>query len=292
MEISGQTRLYRPIGPVACLLLGTVLGLQCHRFAQPVADGFPSVSETVHDAAATPAESDEIGQLARRDPETFLLHCRDAYDRRNVRDYTCSFTTQELIGGRLTPVQEASVRFREKPFSVDMKWTRNATVAKRALYVENAWIDARGRELAWFKPAGVLIKLFVPRIKQPIDGPSARAASRRTLDQFGFRRTLGLIIKYNQRGRRNGDLEISYIGQGSINDRATFVFERRLPFSGQEEPYPDGLLRYHMDQEWLIPTACFSYADAEGAELLGSYIITDVQFNIVLDDDDFDPQQI
>lgn len=293
MSIRMQARLYSPITTAACLLLlATVLGLQCHQAEEPLAAYPTVVSEASADPGTAMDPSDDLVELARRDPIAFLDHCWDEYDRRNVQDYTCTFTKQELVGNRLTAVQEAAVRFREKPFSVDMKWTKNPTAVKRALYVENAMTDRQGRELAWFKPAGALIGLFVPKIKQPIHGPRAKAAARRTMDQFGFRRTLDLIIEYTRRGREDGVLELEYVGEGSIAGRPTLVFERRLPFTGEEEPYPDGLLRYQIDREWLVPTSCFSYADHDGQKLLGSYVLTAVQFNVGLSDDDFDPRKI
>ncbi len=230
--------------------------------------------------------------LAQNDPEAFIRQCRDEYDRRNIRDYTCRFIKQESIRNRLGEVEEAAVRFREIPFSVDMEWTRNASQANRALYVADAWRDRKGRELAWFKPAGALIKLIVPRIKQPVTGARAKKASRRTLDQFGFRSTLELIVKYIEKGRANDDVEVRYVGEDTVEGRTTWVFERHLPFTGEEQPYPDALLIYHIDREWLVPVACFSYADHEGRELLGSYVLTDIKFNVGLGDDDFDPEKL
>ncbi len=235
---------------------------------------------------------DENEAMAREDPLAFLHHCRLEYTERDIRDYTCTFTTQQLVPDGMTPVQEAHVRFRESPHSIDMKWTRNPTEANRALYVENKWVDEKGRELAWFKPAGAVARLFVPKIKQPINGTRANAASRRSLNQFGFKRTLDLLIKYSEKARNAGDLELEYIGRGKIDGRPTYVFERRLPYTGEEEPHPDALLRYHIDREWLVPTACYSFADDEGRRLLGSYVLTDVEFNTGLDHKDFDPDHI
>jgi len=277
---------------VVATSLAAVTALQCQESVAPTSMTRPVVMEVSAPAAvAAPADSVNIRGLVERDPLGFLIYCRDRYARQNVRDYTCLFTSQQRVQKTMTPVQESRVRFRENPYSVDMTWTKNATAAKRALYVRNAWKDGSGRELAWFKPAGAIIKLFVPKIQQRVDGVRAKAASRRTLNQFGFRQTLDLIIKYAKRGRDNGDLQLEYVGEGTIDNRPTYVFERRLPFNGQEEPYPDRLLRYHIDQKWLVPIACFSYADRSGNDLLGSYVFSDVRFNVGLGDDDFDPQK-
>jgi len=267
--------------------------LQCHEPATPVPHT-GSVLAEVSAPVAAPASTHrkvDVLDMAEHDPFRFLIYCKNRYAKRNVQDYTCLFTSQQRVGNEMTPIQESRVRFRENPYSVDMTWTKNATAAERALYVKSAWKDGRGRELAWFKPAGAIIKLLVPKIKQRVDGVRAKAASRRTLNQFGFRRTLDLIIKYAKLGQDNGDLKLAYVGEGAIDNRPTYVFERRLPFNGHEQPYPDRLLRYHIDQKWLVPIACFSYADRGGNDLLGSYVFSDVRFNVGLDDDDFDPQK-
>lgn len=273
------------------LMLASAICVQYQRAPEPGVE-VAAVESTGGVAGLTslPARYDsaDYAELARTDPIGFLRLCRARY---RFRDYTCTFVKQELMGKRVTKAQEIAVRFREEPFSVDMQWVKNADQASRALYVENAWKDRRGRELAWFKPAGALIRLIVPRIKQPILGSRAKAASRRSLDQFGFSRTLDLIIKYVEKGRRNDVLELRYVGVGDIKGRSTYVFERFLPYDGREAHYPDNLLRYHIDQEWLIPSACYSYSDREGKKLLGSYVMTDVTFDVGLGDDDFDPSK-
>ena len=69
--------------------------------------------------------------------------------------------------------------------------------------------------------------------------------------------------------------------------RPTYVFERRLPYTGDHGLYPDRLLVVHLDQECLLPTCCIAYADEAGTKLLGRYVITDVKFNVGLTDSDF-----
>lgn len=272
----------------AGLLAATFLVLQCHQLPMPIGGEVQVIADAFN--GPTPVDvSGTHADLARRDPEAFLRFCREEYQRRDVRDYTCTFKKQELVKNRLTPLQEIAAQCREEPFSVNLLWIKNASAAKRALYVENAWTDRQGRKLAWFRPAGSLIRLIVPKIKQPIHGRRAKADGRRTLDQFGFRRTLDLIIKYVELGRENGVMDLRFVGQGDVQGRPTFVFERLLPFTGEEEPYPDRLLRYHIDLQWLVPTACYSYSDANGRHLLGSYVLTNVKFDVGLSSSDFDP---
>jgi len=230
-------------------------------------------------------------QLARTKPLDFLLRCRDRYAR-TVRDYSCTFIKQERIGNRITPEQVTRVKFREEPYSVNMVWTHNAADAAQVTYIEGRWRDGNGQDMAWCKPAGAIAKLFIKKILQPIHGKRAAKASRRTIDQFGFANTLNLIIYYSQKAAAEGTLDLRYVGLGAINGRPTYVFERRLPYTGEEEPYPDRLLVFHIDREWLLPTACFSYADDEGKVLLGKYLLTDPAFNNGFTDADFSPETL
>ncbi len=291
-------------------ILAVSLGLQCHDAQQTATaaerDAAPSdyvvattATPTVPDSVllTTPmpivAAPDEIAALVESDPVAFVRHCRESYLRRGVSDYTCRFTKQEFVNRKLGAVEEAVVRFREEPYSVDMEWTKNPPAVNRALYVKNAWVDHKGSELAWFRPKGAILKLFVPKIKQPIRGKRAKKAARRSLDQFGFLSTLDLIIEFTELAQeRNESVRIHYVGERSIDGRPTWTFERHLPYTGTEVPYPDALLRYHIDQEWLVPTGCYSYADHDGTKLLGSYVIHDVQFNVGLTGDDFDPKKL
>ena len=42
-----------------------------------------------------------------------------------------------------------------------------------------------------------------------------------------------------------------------------------------------------IDRDWLVPAGCFAYADDAGEELLGTYVTTEVEFNVGLTDADF-----
>ncbi len=236
-----------------------------------------------------PAKDNVADRLAHQDPIGFLKHCLDRYNKSGIKDYTCTFTKRERIGKRLTSAQVTAVKCREAPFSVNMKWVANAKEANRVLYVEGAWTNDDGQPEAWVKPHGWLIKIVVPKIRQPIHGKRAKAAARRSIDQFGFRRSLELILKYTEIGLQNEELKLTCTGEGRINGRPTYVFERYLPYTGESGKYPDALLRFHVDQEWLVLTAVYSYADRHGRKLLGSYLYTDVTFNVGLNNTHFDP---
>lgn len=240
----------------------------------------------------TPVVEDEatientIERMARKAPLELLREAQRRY-RENVIDYTCTFQKQEQLGGELTKVQETEVKFREKLQSVYMHWTKNAAKARRVIYVEGKWTKG-GQPAALCEPHGAVARLIVRSIVMPINGPEAKAASRRTIDQFGFANALNLIVKYSVMAKQTGELELEYTGEGTVDGRPTYIFKRVLPYTGEGGKYPDRLLVYHLDKETLLPVMCASYADDKGKELLGQYMYTNVKLNAGLTDADFD----
>jgi len=272
----------------------TALSLQCHQAAVDPGSTLAAMPDTTPASAVVTSAAALTGSdvdLARRDPLAYIQKCLDHY-RRSVHDYVCQFEKQEQIDGKLLAPQVAEVRFRENPYSVDMTFVENVRECKRALYVDGAWTNADGEAMVWAKPGGAILRALVPRIQQPVHGKRARAASRRTIDQFGFERTLEVILKFSEKALAAGELDLAFVGEGTIDGRPTFVFERRLPYNGDEAYYPDRLLVLHIDREWKLPTAVYSYADTQGRDLLGSYVFSDVQLNQGLTRSDFDPDKI
>jgi len=231
------------------------------------------------------APADKYEQLARRDPIEFLQTCRREYDRR-VTDYRCLFIKRERVNGAMSSEQEIDVAYREKPFSVHMNWIKNPGRAKEVSYVKDRWVED-GRQLALIKPAGVLGLLVPGGVKRDIRGKDVRTASRKTIDQYGFRNSLDLIIKFCIMAQGQPGYELNYLGIAEFDGRESYVLQRRLPFTAEDDPYPDRLLLIYIDREWLVPTGCFAYADDAGTELLGQYVSKQVAINIGLSDADF-----
>jgi hypothetical protein len=229
---------------------------------------------------------DPLGTLIKTDPVAFFRGAIERYER-SVHDYVCTFSKQELIGGHLTAEQVTQVKFREKPFSVNMFWVRNADKAQRAIYVAGKWTGKDGEKLAVVEPAGAIARLFVDDVMRPIDGPDAKKAGRRQIDQFGFENSMQLILKYCDIAAQHHELDLKYVGEGTIGGRPTFVLERRLPYTDDNGTYPDRILVVHIDQEYMMPTCCISYADEAKTRLLGKYVTTDIKFNVGLTDRDF-----
>ncbi len=253
----------------------------------------PGLGATV--AVAEPTDSaiqpqtvydDPIDKMAHEAPLDLLREAQRRY-RDAVVDYTCRFTKQENLYGRMTPVQSANVKFRHQPFSVYMHWVENPDKARRVWYVAGKWTTG-GMPAAKCEPEGAIARVFVNKILMPIHGPDAKAASRRTIDQFGFANVLDMIVKYALIAEQSGELKLAHLGDGEVDGKATYVFERRLPYTGENGRYPDKVLVYHLEKQTLLPVMCASYADDAKQELLGRYTFTDVQLNVGLKETDFD----
>ena len=277
---------------LVALVFTIALSVQCHQAGHAASVAAPPhMVEFVPTAAIVSDVVDRNEQLARTDPLGFLQLCLDHHNA-DVRDYRCTFTKRESISGEVLPAQVVDVRHRQEPFSVDMTFVKNVRECKRALYVAGEWLDDDGNELAWAKPGGAILRTFLPRVKQPIHGRRAEKASRRGIDQFGFRRSLELILQYSRKAEAEGKLSFEYTGHGTIGGRPTYVFRRLLPYTGDERDYPDRLLILHVDQEHMVPTACYCFADDLGQDMLGTYVYTDLRLNPGYTAADFDPNEI
>ncbi len=230
--------------------------------------------------------SDSLQRSAASDPLGFLIMCREHYQE-HFADYRCRFIKRERLKGVLRPVEEMEVCFREHPYSVDVRWLSSTGQAKRVNYVAGRW-SHRGKEYALIEPAGLLGLLAPQGVRRDIQAPDVRAAARATIDEFGFHKTLEDIIRYCELARSDADYDLRFTGTTTLDGRPCLVLERRLPYCCEGGRYPNRLLVIYVDREWLVPVACFAYADDEGRKLLGSYVTTDVQFNLGLTDASFE----
>jgi hypothetical protein len=224
--------------------------------------------------------------LAKQDALEFLRTCRQYY-LDHVRDYRCKFHMRERSGGGLCEQQVIAIRFREIPYSVDMTWLENPAGARRISYVQDRWAK-EGRQLALVVPSGLGTVILPGGLKLDIHGREFRKSSTRSVDQFGFRKTLERAIQLCEKAAGDPAYSLTYTGRGEYDGRPQYIIERRLPFSEGEGTFPDRLAVFYIDAQWLTPTAVWSYADEQKQRPLGEFITTDVEYNVGLTDADFD----
>jgi len=234
---------------------------------------------------AAPNPRDPLQREALADPLGFLQSCA-ARSREFIVDYRCRFHRLEKRGERLDPGEVMDVRFRESPYSVSMRWIQNPREADSICYVAGRW-NQGGRSLALVEPHGVLGWLTPGGVKIDIHGARARSVSERSIDQFGFQKTIDRILELCESMESDPEFRLRFLGTGRLDGRESLVFERRLPYHHPVSPSHDRILLLYIDREWRVTTGCFAFADDDRRDLLGSYVTTDVEFNAGLTEEDF-----
>ncbi len=230
-----------------------------------------------------------MADLAAADPLRFTETVRDRFDKRS-HEYRCTLIKRERIGGKLKPEEHIEVRYRSEPReTIYMIWKKNVDQVRRALYINGHrdYVNRKGEKLARVEPNGAIVRLFTRDVMIEIDGSRARKASRRSIANCGFAGTFRLLDRFNSIASKNGDLDYRYEGEGTIDGRPTFVLVRYLPKKRGRIRYPDGKMIMHVDQEYLVPTAVFSYADRQGTVLQGSYQFINIDMDPRFTDRDF-----
>ena len=138
---------------------------------------------------------------------------------------------------------------------------------------------------------GAIAQLFVKSVKQPIHGRLARKASRRSLDEFGFQKTLDRLIRICEIAKSKGELALDFNGESRFDDRSVWVIRRHLPYTGEGGPYPDRTAEILVDKEYRVPVAvyCYSDDDKQPDNLIAKYEYRGVRMRVGLTEKDFEP---
>jgi hypothetical protein len=274
-------KLLRPSNRKVRFMVGFLLvGLFCIQCIPAGPEG--TTSKVI--AKGRPVEPEDTSakllELARTDHIALLNHCMAHYDR-TVEDYTCTLMKQERIRGAWGDEQEVSVKFRQKPFSVAMKFVRNAPIGDRVIYVEGKYDN----KMLVRPKSGILRMLTGGSVFREPAGAEAMKKTLRPVNLFGFRRgTLALIGVYEQ-AKKAGHLKESYVGTAEVAGRQTLVLERFLPPEGD---YPAWRTLIYVDTEYLVPICIEGWDWAKQRNC--RYVYKDIQFNVGLTDDDFLPE--
>ncbi len=244
------------------------------------------------------AEDETAGRferLVRSNPLEALKQARDSHIA-SIRDYRCTMVKQELLPSGLSAEQEIEAFHRLEPYSVVLNWKRNPGLASRVIYIEDKWDKAdedspelRAQALA--QPENSAARLLVPSIKIPIHGMAAKRTARRAIDEFGFKRTLDLLIQYCVIADTRNELKLEFLGEKHFDGRPVWVIRRHLPYTGESGIYPDRTAEIYLDQEFKLPIAVYCYSDdaMRPENLLGKYEYRDIELNIDINDKVFDP---
>ena len=290
MPRTDRKSTHRRIQLVFAIILACVFYLE---FTQE--HNTPNVSAgSVYVVAAERPAADPFERLIREDPLTALIEARERHVQ-TVKDYRCTLVKQELLPSGMSAEQELDVLHRLEPYSVVITYTRNPSLVNRVVYIKGKWTDPDAdnpdeRELAVCQP-GAVAQLLLKSLKSPIHGPLSKEAARRAVDEFGFKRTLDLLIKYCEQAKAKGELGLKFCGETHFDGRPVWVVRRSLPYTGEGGAYPDRTAEMYIDKEYRIPIAVYCYSDDERSpqNLLGKYEYRDIRFDVRFEDSDFDP---
>ncbi len=262
---------------VVGILLAAMFCVQCTQ-----SDVFRSNMD-VTAIAGTPGESissdriEELERLASTDHVSLLKQALANY-RDNYQDYTCTFIKHERINGRFRDEQEIEVKFLDQPFSVAMRWTKNAPAGDRVLYIEG---KHNGQMLV--QPKGLLGAL-VGTVKRAPDGPDAMANTRRPVTLFGFRRLMESLLEVNELASNRGEGKFTFEGY-KTKARKVMILNRVLP---PKKDYPAKTTIWYLDIDHLVPIG-LEASDWDDQKTC-QYSYSNVKFNVGLTESDFAPQ--
>ncbi|MCP4712875.1 MAG: DUF1571 domain-containing protein [Planctomycetes bacterium] len=217
-----------------------------------------------------------VVKLAQTDHIALINLALNTYQKR-VRDYTATFYKQERIKGKLKKTELINVMFREKPFSLFMKWEKNAGKIDKLLYVEG-----QNNNQMLVHPTGLFSGLKSVK-RDPCD-KEVKSTCLCTCDEFGFYRSMKNLLSEYQTAQKNGDLKIKYLGEKKIQGHRCLILERTLP---NKKQYPNARLIMEFDVECLLPVTLTCY-DWKG-KLIAKYSFKDLKFNVGLTSNKFHP---
>jgi hypothetical protein len=240
--------------------------------------GFPAALPWAGLLQLGPGAGGESDPLPDPDPVAFLEKCLRRYDR-EVKGYSLVMQKQERVAGTVQPRETVEVRFREKPFSVCMKWLAGARQAKAALYVEG-----ENDNNLLVLPAGLIS--FVGVVRRPLDSPDVKASGRYGIEGFGLKKATERVLAGWRLRRAQGTLHVTYEGVYRVAETGGRLCYK-LHRSRYAEPDDDGItdLVLYLDVETWLQTG--SVLRGEGGRLIGEYYFRDIRLNPVFPPDQF-----
>lgn len=230
-----------------------------------------------------PSRLEELQRLAETDHVALLKKALSEFDSRNIGSYTCRFIKQEKLRGKLHEEQHVDVKYKAQPFSVAMKWVKNAPKADSILYVDGKYRDSKGRCQMVVRPtSGFLQWLVGGSVLRLPDGDEVMQNTLKPCTQFGFHNTLMSLLEVYESAVARGECEMKFAGVAKFAGKDCIVLERHLPYRPE---YPAMKTIICLDIDNLLPLEIWGY-DWKG-ELTSNYAYHNVNLAADLTDADF-----
>ena len=239
----------------------------------------PIVHNWVDDGQSLPDEA-AFAQLAKDDPVLFLVACLRRHNR-EIERYSGVLVKQERIKDKLKDTEVIDFWFREKPYSVLMKWQSGAKLLRDAsstLYVEN---ENNGKVLI----VPNVFKKMGKYVERDPESDEVKGASRYPIREFSIRQGTERTWLAWKAAQEKGILFVEYLGIQAIpelGDRSCYVLKRTC--NPTEE---DGISTVEImvdTQTWLQLGSVLRKSDGD---LIGRYFFTQLKQNPEFSADQF-----
>jgi hypothetical protein len=216
------------------------------------------------------------------DPLVFMEECVKRYDK-EIQSYTTTLEKRERVAGTLRPREVVEAAFREKPFSVFMKWRVGGSRAHSVLWVEG---ENDGKMLA--RPPGILGILIV---KKALDAPDVKSSGRYGIDEFGLQKGTERTLSAWKAAAKRKALTVVYEGIFQVKqagDRHCYKLHRK-DFPHPEEDEINDVVIYIDTETWLQVGSVLKrdVKPGEDGKLVGEYFFRDVRVNPTFSADQF-----
>jgi hypothetical protein len=229
-------------------------------------------------APATPAAVDPMDY-----PLRLIGDAQQAF--RGVRDYTCVFIKQEQIGGRIQPENVMSMKVRQQPFSVNLRWLNPKDLAGQ----EVAYVAGQNNGALRVHATGIRGAVGFVSL-QPND-PRVTSQSRHSITEAGVGNLIDQLQRNwaKERGLARSQVraaEYEYARRKCIRVEIVHASDE---VSRQFYSYRSVIF---FDKETRLPIRAEAYdwprrgGPADG-DLLESYSYVDFHFNVGLNDETF-----
>lgn len=274
--MSARIAFFRRLATGVCAVL---LGVSCSNAQNPAA---PLSGQPTQQAAGgqPPAGTHPLDPAIARAMES-LKHIKA-----DVKDYTATFVKRERIDGKLGDPEYISIKVRQEPFSVYMRFLKPDNVAGReVIYVQGA--NNGNMIVHEMKGAGSLLG----NIELNPSAALAMRGNRYPITEVGIENLTKRLVEVADNDRLFGECDVK-MEDSKINDRKCTMLQ-------VVHPVPRKNFRFHvarvfMDEELKMPIRYESYDWPEKAGgtpvLIEEYTYLNLKVNNDFTDIDFSPK--
>jgi hypothetical protein len=261
---------------LAILAGGVAVTVFLSQVGQPLASADPA-PEAKPAAPLAAAPANPLDQ-----PIAWLQEAKKNHSR--IRDYTCTLGKQERIKGQLQPENVIAFKYRNLPFSVNMRWLAPQKNAKQEVSYVHGWNNGQMRVHA----PGLLGGVAGWKSIDPRD-PRVMEHSRHTIYEAGIGNLINHTLRNWDMERRVNKTKV-HVSEYDYNNRRCLRIETTRPERIQGFYCYRSVL--YIDKETKLPVRTENYdwpraGGPAGGDLLESFSFIDLRFNVGLTDADF-----